>query len=126
MTIAIIAEKPSVARDIARVLGAHQRGDGQLSGAGYLVTWAMGHLVALGEPHDVTPAWRSWRREHLPMLPARWPLVVLPRTRAQFEVVSHVLGRDDVREIICATDAGREGELIFRFIYEASRCTKPV
>ncbi|MGK3994220.1 DNA topoisomerase 3 [Sorangium sp. So ce1024] len=124
--IAVVAEKPAVARDIAAVLGASRRGEGFLEGGGYVVTWAVGHLVAIAEPHQIDPAWKRWRLDLLPMLPARFPLVVLPGTRAQFEIVRKVLGRRDVGRVICATDAGREGELIFRYIYEAAGCTKPV
>src|SRR5437764_483515 len=75
-SIAVVAEKPAVARDIARVLGASQRGDGFLQGNGYVVTWAIGHLVTLPQPHEVNPEWRKWRRDHLPMLPRDWPLVL--------------------------------------------------
>ncbi|WP_437737638.1 DNA topoisomerase 3 [Sorangium sp. So ce1335] len=124
--IAVVAEKPAVARDIAAVLGASRRGEGFLEGGGYVVTWAVGHLVAIAEPHQIDPAWKRWRLDLLPMLPARFPLVVLPGTRAQFEIVRKVLGRRDVQRVVCATDAGREGELIFRYIYEAAGCTKPV
>src|SRR5262245_25702842 len=122
---AILAEKPAVARDIARVLGASQKGDGFLRGNGYIVTWAIGHLVALAQPHEINPEWRRWRRDHLPMLPREWPLVVAEETRAQFEAVARVLNAPDVERVICATDAGREGELIFRYIYEAAGCRKP-
>ncbi|WP_437640642.1 DNA topoisomerase 3 [Sorangium sp. So ce854] len=124
--IAVVAEKPAVARDIAAVLGASRRGEGFLEGGGYVVTWAVGHLVAIAEPHQIDPAWKRWRLDLLPMLPARFPLVVLPGTRAQFEIVRKVLGRRDVERVICATDAGREGELIFRYIYEAAGCARPV
>src|SRR5215213_1638657 len=124
-TIAVVAEKPSVARDIARVLGATQRGEGLLSGNGYVVTWAIGHLVALAQPHEINPEWRRWRRDHLPMLPAEWPLVVSDETRSQFEAVRKVLTDPAVERVVCATDAGREGELIFRYIYEAAGCRKP-
>ncbi|HSF44182.1 MAG TPA: DNA topoisomerase 3, partial [Thermoanaerobaculia bacterium] len=124
-TIAVVAEKPSVARDIARVLGATQRGEGVLSGNGYVVTWAIGHLVALAQPHEINPEWRRWRRDHLPMLPAEWPLVVSDETRSQFEAVRKVLTDPAVERVVCATDAGREGELIFRYIYEAAGCRKP-
>ncbi len=120
MTIAVIAEKPSVARDIARVLGAGDRGDGCLRGSGYVVTWAIGHLVALAQPHEMRPEWRAWRQTLLPMLPERWPLVVYDKTRSQFEVVRRILDAPDVERVICATDAGREGELIFRYIWEAA------
>ncbi|HEX4962316.1 MAG TPA: DNA topoisomerase 3, partial [Thermoanaerobaculia bacterium] len=125
-TVAVVAEKPAVARDIARVLGASQRGDGFLQGNGYVVTWAIGHLVTLAQPHEINPDWRKWRRETLPMLPRDWPLVVSEETKAQFEAVRRVITAPDVERIVCATDAGREGELIFRYIYEAARCAKPV
>jgi len=125
-SIAVVAEKPAVARDIARVLGADQRGDGFLQGNGYVVTWAIGHLVTLAQPHEVNPEWRRWRRDHLPMLPREWPLVVSEDTKEQFEAVRRVITAPGVERIVCATDAGREGELIFRYIYEAAGCTKPV
>jgi DNA topoisomerase III len=126
MTIAVVAEKPSVARDIARVLGASQRGEGYLHGGGYVVTWAIGHLVALAQPHQIDPEWKRWRLDTLPMLPAAWPLEVLPGTRDQFEVVKKILRSTKIERVIAATDAGREGELIFRYVYEAAGCTKPV
>jgi DNA topoisomerase-3 len=122
--IVIIAEKPSVARDLARAVGANTQGDGFLHGGGYTVTWAIGHLVTLPEPHQIDAAWKTWSFAHLPMLPAQWPLVAVEKTRAQFETVQKVLAACD--EVICATDAGREGELIFRYIYELAKCRKPV
>src|SRR5574340_25690 len=122
---AVLAEKPSVARDIARVLGAATRGEGFLHGNGYVVTWAVGHLVALAQPHEIRPEWKHWRRDLLPMLPRDWPLVVYEQTRDQFEVVRKILNSPKVARIVCATDAGREGELIFRYIYEAAGCDKP-
>ncbi|HZF10370.1 MAG TPA: DNA topoisomerase 3 [Thermoanaerobaculia bacterium] len=125
MSIAVVAEKPSVARDLARVLGAEKRGEGYMHGNGYVVTWAIGHLVGLAEPHEIRPEWRSFRREHLPILPERWPLVVSEETRDQFEVVRKILTSPHVERVICATDAGREGELIFRYIYEAAGSDKP-
>ncbi|HEX3555500.1 MAG TPA: DNA topoisomerase 3 [Thermoanaerobaculia bacterium] len=124
--IAVIAEKPAVARDIARVLGASQRGEGFLQGNGYVVTWAIGHLVTLAQPHEINPDWRRWRRDLLPMLPGDWPLVVAEDTKEQFEAVRRVITAPGVERIVCATDAGREGELIFRYIYEAAGCSKPV
>jgi DNA topoisomerase-3 len=124
-TVAVVAEKPSVARDIARVLHASRRGDGYLHGNGYVVTWAIGHLVTLPQPHEIRPQWRSWRRATLPMLPDRWPLAVIEQTREQFETVRKIINSPRVSAIICATDAGREGELIFRYIYEAAECRKP-
>ncbi|MBE2251387.1 MAG: DNA topoisomerase 3 [Myxococcus sp.] len=122
----MVAEKPSVARDLARVLGATARGDGVLTGNGHVVTWAIGHLVGLEEPEGVDPRWRRWSFDTLPMFPSRWPLRVFDSTRAQFEVVRRALTAKDVTHVICATDAGREGELIFRFIYEAAGCRLPV
>ncbi|MEZ5365553.1 MAG: DNA topoisomerase 3 [Bryobacterales bacterium] len=125
-TSAVVAEKPSVARDIAKALGATRRGEGFLHGEGWVVTWAIGHLVALGEPHDINPAWRKWRRPDLPLLPGQWPLVVYNNTKDQFAAVRKILTSPKVGRVICATDAGREGELIFRYIYEAAGSDKPV
>ncbi len=125
-TVAVVAEKPSVARDIARVLQATAPGEGYLHGNGYVVTWAIGHLVALAQPHEIRAEWRAWKRELLPMLPETWPLVVLEETKEQFEVVRSILTSPRVARVVCATDAGREGELIFRYIYEAAGCDKPV
>ncbi|HWQ52199.1 MAG TPA: DNA topoisomerase 3 [Bryobacteraceae bacterium] len=124
-SVAVLAEKPSVARDIARVLGATKQGKGYLHGDGYIVTWAVGHLVALAQPGEIQPEWRQWRRDRLPMLPREWPLVVYEKTRDQFEVVRAILNSPKVSRVVCATDAGREGELIFRYIYEAAGCGKP-
>ena len=106
--VAVLAEKPSVARDIARVLGASKQGEGYLQGNGYVVTWAIGHLVALAQPGEMNPAWRRWSGDSLPMLPERWPLVVYEKTREQFEVVHKILNSRRVSRVICATDAGRE------------------
>src|SRR3981081_2197796 len=111
-SVAVLAEKPSVARDIARVLGAGAKGDGYLHGNGYVVTWAIGHLAALAQPHEINPAWRNWRRDLLPILPDRWPLIVYEKTKAQVEIVRKILGSPRVSRVVCATDAGREGELI--------------
>jgi len=124
--VAVLAEKPSVARDIARVLGADKRGQGYLSGNGYVVTWAIGHLVSLAQPHEMNPRWKQWSFDLLPMLPSEWPLVVYERTKDQFEIVRRILSSPRVSQIVCATDAGREGELIFRYIYEAAHTQKPV
>ena len=124
--MAVLAEKPSVARDIAKVLGATTRGEGYLHGNGYVVTWAIGHLASLAQPHEIRPEWKFWRRETLPMLPEVWPLVVYEKTKDQFEVVRKILSSPRVGRVICATDAGREGELIFRYIYEAAGCSKPI
>src|SRR5260370_39737290 len=124
-TIAVLAEKPSVARDIARVLGATSRGDGYLHGSGYVVTWAVGHLAALAQPHEINPEWRLWRRDLLPILPNRWPLIAYEKTKVQFEIVRKILGAPRISRGVCANDARREGELSFRYIYEAAPCAKP-
>ena len=125
-SVAVVAEKPSVARDIAAVIGATKRGDGYLHGNGWIVTWALGHLVGLAQPHEIEARWKSWNRNTLPMLPERWPLVVNESTHEQFEVIRRILTSDDVERVICATDAGREGELIFRYICKAAGCQKPI
>ena len=96
-----------------------------LHGNGYVVTWAIGHLVALAEPGEMRPEWKRWRRDQLPILPAEWPLVVSDETAAQFAVVQKILRSPHVTGLVCATDAGREGELIFRYLYEAAGCAKP-
>ncbi|MGI5865722.1 MAG: DNA topoisomerase 3, partial [Myxococcales bacterium] len=126
MAIAVVAEKPSVARDIASVLGAKTRGKGFLEGNGYIVTWAVGHLVGLCEPDEIDSSWKPWRLDRLPMLPRDWPLKVLKDGRDQFHALEAVLNSPKVERVVCATDAGREGELIFRHIYKASGCNKPV
>ena len=126
MSIVIVAEKPSVARSIAGVVGANARGEGCLTGNGYTVTWALGHLVALSEPDEIDPAYKKWTRAALPMLPAEIPLKVLPKTRSQYAVVKKLINAKETEKIVCATDSGREGELIFRYIYEMAKCKKPV
>ncbi len=126
MSIAVVAEKPAVARDIAKVLKADKQGRGYLHGGGYIITWAIGHLVGLAEPHIMNARWKTWRKEYLPMLPAEWKLSVLNHTKNQFEIVKKIINSQKVDSIICATDAGREGELIFTYIYKAAGCKKPV
>jgi len=126
MTTLVVAEKPSVARDIAAVLGARARHDGYFEGESHIVTWAIGHLVALAEPGEMNPSWKKWRLADLPLLPASWPLVVGDATRAQFDAVKRLLRAESTVDVVCATDAGREGELIFRYIYEAAGARKPV
>ena len=101
------------------------RGEGYLHGGGWVITWAVGHLAALAQPHEIDPAWKQWSRRTLPMLPRQWPLVVDEKTRDQFQVVRQILNSPRIGEVVCATDAGREGELIFRYIYEAAGCHKP-
>ncbi|MBR1559013.1 MAG: DNA topoisomerase III [Clostridia bacterium] len=122
----IVAEKPSVARDIARVLGVKGRGEGFLFSDAYVVTWAIGHLVALADPGETDPAWAKWNMAQLPMLPEAIPLKVLPKTKAQFATVKGWMNSPEVDSLICATDAAREGELIFRYIYRMAGCRKPV
>ena len=94
-TSAVVAEKPSVARDLAAVLGAGKRGQGYFHGGGWVVTWAVGHLVALCEPGEIRPEWRKWRRSDLPLLPERWPLKIYERTEDQFDVVRRILGGEE-------------------------------
>jgi DNA topoisomerase-3 len=124
--IVVVAEKPSVARDLARVLGARERSEGFLRGSGYAVTWAIGHLVTLAEPEHMHAGWKGWRFDALPMIPTEWPLVVVEQTRAQFEVVRKLLSHPETESVVCATDAGREGELIFRHIAELVGLDRPV
>ena len=107
-------------------MGATRQGNGYLYGNGYVITWAIGHLAALAQPHEIKPEWRQWRRDLLPMLPKRWPLVVYEKTKNQFEIVREIINSQRISHIVCATDAGREGELIFRYVYEAAECEKPV
>ena len=124
--IVVVAEKPSVARDIARVLGATERNEGALRGNGYVITWAIGHLVQLCSPEQIDTRWKGWRFDTLPMIPRTFPLNVIERTRAQFEVVQRLLTAHDVTGVVCATDAGREGELIFRHITELCEIKVPI
>lgn len=123
--ILIVAEKPSVARDIARVLGVGGRENGFLSGDRYVVTWAIGHLVSLKEPEELDERFKRWRASDLPILPEKMELKVLPKTRSQFSTVKKLMNSREIDSIICATDSGREGELIFRYIYEMAGCQKP-
>ena len=122
----VIAEKPSVARDIARVLGANQKNGGVLEGKKYVVTWALGHLVTLADPEEYDKRYEKWEMATLPMLPKDMKLVVIRQTGKQFSVVKTQLFRKDIQEIIIATDAGREGELVARWILEKAGCHKPI
>ena len=122
----VLAEKPSVARDIARVLGCRQNGDGCISGEKYVVTWALGHLVTLADPEVYSKDYKTWSLEYLPMLPQKMQLVVIKETSKQFGIVQALLRRADVSEVIIATDAGREGELVARWILIKSGCKKPL
>ncbi|KAA0783068.1 MULTISPECIES: DNA topoisomerase III [Bacillus] len=122
----IIAEKPSVARDIARVLKCDKKGNGYLEGSKYIVTWALGHLVTLADPESYDVKYKQWNLEDLPMLPERLKLTVIKQTGKQFNAVKSQLLRKDVNEIIVATDAGREGELVARWIIDKVKIQKPI
>ena len=126
MTTLVLAEKPSVARDIAKVLGATSKADGYLHGNQLIVTWAIGHLVGLAEPHEIDPKFKKWNPNDLPILPDKFPLTILEKTASHFELLKRLLNQKDLKKVVCATDAGREGELIFRYIYEKSGCKTPV
>ena len=126
MKTLVVAEKPSVGRDIARVLGVKGSSQGCLTSDTHVVTWAVGHLVGLCEPDEVDEKYKKWRMDLLPMLPEKIPLKVYSQTKAQFNVVKKLMNDKDISEIICATDSGREGELIFRYIYDCAGCKKPV
>ncbi|MES5868498.1 DNA topoisomerase III [Bacillus cereus group sp. RP32] len=122
----VIAEKPSVARDIARVLKCDKKGNGYLEGSKYIVTWALGHLVTLADPESYDVKYKQWNLEDLPMLPERLKLTVIKQTGKQFNAVKSQLLRKDVNEIIVATDAGREGELVARWIIDKVKIQKPI
>ena len=122
----VIAEKPSVARDIARVLHCNQKGNGILEGKEYVVTWALGHLVTLADPEEYDKKYVKWDMETLPMMPEKMKLVVSRQTSKQYQAVKAQLFRKDIGDIIIATDAGREGELVARWILDKSGCRKPI
>lgn len=122
----VLAEKPSVGRDLARVLNCSKKGNGYLEGQEYIVTWALGHLVTLADPENYNDKYKSWRIEDLPILPSDLKLVVIKKTGKQFNIVKDQMNRRDVGEIIIATDAGREGELVARWIIDKARVKKPI
>ena len=122
----VIAEKPSVAMSIAKVLGATARKEGHMEGGGWLVSWCIGHLAGLAEPAAYDPKYDKWRREDLPILPENWRFTIGRDKRKQFDVLRTLLRREDVSEVVNASDAGREGELIFRTAYHLAGCTKPM
>jgi DNA topoisomerase III len=124
----VIAEKPSVGQDLARVLpGPFKKSEGFLEGPEDVITWAVGHLVQLAEPDAYDPKYKTWRMADLPIVPEHFKLVVRDeRSRKQMTVVSKQLARDDVEEVVNACDAGREGELIFAYLYENAKAKKPV
>jgi DNA topoisomerase-3 len=122
----VIAEKPSVANSIADVLGANDRKDGYREGGGYLVSWCVGHLVELAQPDSYREEWKMWNYDSLPMIPDEWQYQVKTDTKKQFDVVKKLMNDAKVSEVVCATDAGREGELIFRLAYKMAGCSKPI
>ena len=121
----VLAEKPSVAQSIAKVLGANKREDGYLEGNGYVVSWCVGHLVELAQPEAYDAKYSKWTYADLPIFPADWRYEVSTGTKKQFGILKKLMARDDVASLVCATDAGREGELIFRLVYHKAGCRKP-
>ncbi len=122
----VIAEKPSVAMALAKVVGARERKDGYVEGKEYLVLWCVGHLIALCDASEYDERYKKWRYEDLPIIPEEWKRKVLDGTKKQFQILKKLMNSKEVDEVICATDAGREGELIFRFVYEQAGSKKPV
>lgn len=122
----VIAEKPSVAQSIAKILGATNRKDGYTEGNNYIVSWCVGHLVELAPADSYDEKYAKWRYGDLPILPALWQYQVSSSTKKQFDVLKKLLNDSRVDTVICATDAGREGELIFRLVYEKAKCKKPI
>ena len=122
----VIAEKPSVAQSIAAVLGATQRKDGYLEGNDYLVSWCVGHLVELVQPESYEEAWKKWSYDKLPIIPQEWQHEVKSDTKAQYQILKKLMHDDRVDAVVCAADAGREGELIFRLTYNMAGCRKPM
>jgi DNA topoisomerase len=121
----VLAETPSVAMSLSKVIGANQRGDGYMEGNGYLVSWC-GHLVELSQPEAYDEKYAKWRYDDLPILPEHWQYQVFASTKKQFGILKKLMQQKDVESLICATDAGREGELIFRLVYHQCGCKKLV
>lgn len=122
--ILVIAEKPSVARDIGKLLKCTKKGDGFIYSDKYIISWAVGHLVTLSEPEDYDSVYKKWDMNTLPIIPETIKLKANPQTRQQLKVIHNLINREDIDYLICATDAGREGELIFRYIYSITKCKK--
>lgn len=122
----VITEKPSVAQTVAKVIGAYKREDGYIEGSGYIVSWCVGHLVELAQPQDYDEKFEKWRFEDLPILPEQWKTVVSAATKKQYGVLKKLMHREDVDSVVNACDAGREGEAIFRMVYEKAGCKKPM
>jgi len=125
MGVLVIAEKPSVGMSLAAVLGARERKDGYTEGGGYIVSWCVGHLVGLADAYEYNEKYGKWRREDLPIVPDAWKYVIFDGKKKQFDTLRGLMNRADVDRLVCATDAGREGELIFRFVYQMAGCKKP-
>jgi DNA topoisomerase-3 len=128
MGILVVAEKPSVAMSISKILGANSKKDGYTDGNGYIVSWCIGHLVGLSEPEEYGERYaeKPWKTEDLPILPETWKFSVNSGTKKQFDVLKKLMNDKNITEIVCATDAGREGECIFRYVYNAAKCRKKV
>lgn len=127
MAILIIGEKPSVSRAISSVVGADTARKGCTEGNGYIISWCVGHLVGLKYPNDYGNGWeQKWSFSQLPMIPDQWQFTVTESTKSQYNILKNLMNRSDVKEIICATDADREGESIFRYVYHMAQCRKPV
>lgn len=124
--ILVLAEKPSVGRDIARVLNCTKTINGALEGKKYIVTWAFGHLVTLCDPEDYDKQYQKWDINDLPIIPKKMKLAVIKNTSKQFNIIKKLLNREDVKKIIIATDAGREGELVARWIIDKTQTKKPM
>ena len=122
----VIAEKPSVAKAIATVIGASKYEDGYITGGGFAVSWCFGHLAELAQPESYNESYAQWKYEDLPIFPDTFQYSVSEDKRKQFKILSQLMNRDDVTEVINACDAGREGELIFRTVYNLSKCNKPI
>ena len=122
----VIAEKPSVAQSIGAVLGANSRKDGYMEGSGYIVTWCVGHLLELAPAHLYDEKHTRWQYKDLPILPQDWKYIISKGKEKQMKIIGQLMKRAEVKEIIAATDSGREGELIFRLVYEKLRCKKPI
>ena len=122
----VIAEKPSVAQSLAAVIGATVRKDGYLEGNGWRVSWCVGHLAGLADADSYDPKYAKWRYDDLPILPEYWQMVVGKDKKKQFDILKKLMNAPDVTEVVNACDAGREGELIFRSVYELAGCQKPM
>ena len=127
MSILVIGEKPSVSRELAKVLGANTKKNGCLEGNGYVVSWCFGHLVGLQFPDEYSENWAAkWSFAQLPMIPEEWKFKISESSKDQFKILKQLMNDRNITEIICATDADREGECIFRYVYNLVKCQKPV